>query len=214
MARFNQRLGLNRYAADELYRRSLTALSKRDYDRAVSLINEAIEELPRNPVYLATRGLIHLEEAEYDEAEVDFRAALGFNRAEMLANYGMGMVSYRRREFDDALRFFQAAYFVNRARPETLLALGATHYVLGELVQASSFIGQANERFEKLNDKRKAESARWVRELAKHAALRVPSPQQALPLPERPPPNVGAPALPTGRPFPPRPDRPPSSTTE
>ncbi len=197
MPGFNQRFGLNRYAADEYYHRALSAMARRDYDRAIANLNDAIAELPRNPEYIAARGLVHLEEAEYDEAEADFAAALDIDKFEMLANYGLGFIALKRQEYPTAVKYLQAAYYIDQKRPETLYALGVAFYHSGDVVNATQFLGRANELFEKANDKRKSESARWLRELAKHVAkpARPASPslptsrQQALPLSDKAPPK-------------------------
>ncbi len=197
MPDFNQRFGLNRYAADESYHRALAAIARRDYDRAIAALNDAIAELPRNAEYIAARGLIHLEEAEYEEAEADFEAALRLNKFEMLANYGLGLIALKRQEYPSAVKYFQAAYYIDQNRPETLYALGVVSYQQGDVVNATQFMGKANALFEKANDKRKSESGRWLRELAKHVAKPVrpanpslpDSQQQALPLGDKTPPK-------------------------
>jgi hypothetical protein len=59
-------------------------------------------------------------------------------------------------------------------------------------VNAANFMARADARFEQLNDKRRAETQRWIKELGKHAARParpappappLPSPQARLPLP-------------------------------
>jgi tetratricopeptide (TPR) repeat protein len=188
MPSFNQRLGLTRYAADEAYRRALEAFAKRDYDRALMTLNEAIEALPNHPEYFAARGLIHLEEAEYDEAKADFETSLRLNKYEMLANYGLGAVAYKQKDYATAQKYFLAAYYIDQTRPETLYYLALTYYQQGDLANAANTMVRANEEFEKHNDKRKADSARWLRELSKHLAKpagNLPNTQQPrLPLGE------------------------------
>ena len=187
MPGFNQRFGLNRYAADEYYHRALAAIARRDYDRAIAALNDAIAELPRNAEYIAARGLVHLEEAEYDEAEADFVAALDIDKFEMLANYGLGIIALKRQEYHIAVKYLQSAYYIDQKRPETLYALGVAFYQSGDLVNATQFMGKANELFEKANDKRKSESARWLRELANHVAKPARPVSPALPTSQQQP---------------------------
>lgn len=192
MPSFGQRIGTTRFAADDAYRRALAALARRDFDQAHSLISEAIEALPTGSEYYATRGLIHLEEAEFDQAQADFEAALHAFGHEMLAHFGLGVVVFRRdKDYPRASEHFLAAYYGQPDRPETLFWLAVSYYYTGDVVNAANFMARADARFEQLNDKRRAETQRWIRELGKHAARAespapatpLPSPQARLPLP-------------------------------
>lgn len=167
MSFVNQRLGFTRYAADEAYRRALEAMAKSDYQAAFGLMNEAIAELPRNSEYLATRGLIHYEEAEWDEARADFEAALKLHRYEVLANYGLGMLALRENRPEAALPYLKTASYTQKGKPEVAFALAVAYARTGDLVNAVNTMGQAHAQFEKTNDKRKAESAKWLREFAR-----------------------------------------------
>jgi tetratricopeptide (TPR) repeat protein len=182
MATFNQRLGLNRYAADEAYRRALAAYQRRDFDRAIALLNEAIEAHARSPEYFAARGLVHFDEAEFELAEADYRQALALNRAELLANYGLGLLHLRRRELEAAKAHLTAAYYVDRERPETLFALGVLAHAQSDLAMSANWMGLAHAIFEKRGDKRKSETSRWLRELSRHVSRPVPE-TAPLPLP-------------------------------
>lgn len=190
MPTFGQRLGATRYAADDAYRRSLEALARRDFDRAHDLLTEAIEALPSGAEYFAARGLVHLEEAEFDQAQVDFEAALHAFAHEMLAHFGLGVVAFKRdKDYAAAAKHFLAASYVQPNRPETLFWLAVSTYYQGDVVQAANWLAQADARFEALHDKRHAETQRWIRELSKHAARSasapapLPGPQARLPLP-------------------------------
>jgi tetratricopeptide (TPR) repeat protein len=193
MRSFGQRLGTTRFAADDAYRRALEALARRDYDQAHDLVTEAIEALPTHAEYYAARGLIHLEEAEYDQAQADFEAALHLFAHEMLAHFGLGAVAFRRdKDYARAVQHFLAAHYDQPERPETLFWLAVSYYYAGDVVNAANFMARADARFEQLNDKRRAETQRWIKELGKHAARPakpapaaqpLPSPQARLPLP-------------------------------
>lgn len=180
MASFNQRFGVNRFAADEYYRRALIAFSRRDFDKAIANLNDAIEEVPRNPDYRSARGMVHLEEAEYDEAEVDFAEAVRLNKYDVLGNYGLGFVALKQKNYEKAKAHLMQAYYAQPKRPETIFSLAVACYYLGDLVNATNYMGQVHALFEAANDKRKSESARWLRELAKHVA-RPGKPAGALP---------------------------------
>jgi Tfp pilus assembly protein PilF len=170
VASFNQRFGVNRYAADEYYRRALIAFSRRDFDKAIANLNDAIEEVPRHPDYYAARGLVHLEEAEYDEAEADFAEAVRLNKYDVLGNYGLGFVALKKKNYETAKAYLLQAYYAQPKRPETLFSLAVACYYLGDLANAANYMGQVHAIFEAANDKRKADSTRWLKELSKHVA--------------------------------------------
>ena len=196
MPSFSQRLGVTRYAADDAYRRALDAFARREFDQAHDLLGEAIEALPTGSEYYAARGLLHLEEAEYPEAQADFEAALHHFPHEMLAHFGLGVIAFRKdKDYARAVSHLQSAYYIQPDRAETLFWLALSYYQLGDLVNAANFLAQADSRFEQLGDKRRAETQRWIKELSRHAARPVaqpaapspalpPTPQAKLPLPD------------------------------
>lgn len=192
MPTFGQRFGVSRFEADEAYRQALEAMVHRAYDQAYDWFNRAIEALPTGSEYHAGRGLTHLEEAEYALAQADFEEALRLYSHEMLAHFGLGIVAFRHhKDYARAVQHFLSAYYIEPERPETLYWLAMSYYQQGDLVNAANFLARADARFEQLNDKRRAETQRWIKELGKHAARPVakpaaaplPSPQTRLPLP-------------------------------
>lgn len=168
MPRLNQRLGLTRYEADEAYKQALDFYKKGDYDNALQQLSAAIEALPNSSEYYAARGLIYIEDAEYEQAEDDFTEALRLFAYEMLAHYGRGVIAYRRKQWDEALAHFTKAYHAGTDRPETLYYLALTHYQRGEYASATQYMGLAHDLFDKANDKRKADSLKWLKELSKY----------------------------------------------
>jgi hypothetical protein len=60
-----------------------------------------------------------------------------------------------------------------------------SYYQQGDLVNAANFLARADARFEQLNDKRRADTQRWIKELGKHTARLAPKPA-ASPLPAPP----------------------------
>jgi tetratricopeptide (TPR) repeat protein len=167
MARLNQRLGLTRYEADEHYRLALDAYRKGRYDVAINHLNDAIAALPTRSEYFAARGFIYLEDDVKDKAQDDFQQALKLYRYEMLAHYGRGIIAYNDKNWDEALAHFTDAHYVDPKRPETLYYLALAHHRKGNQDAALRFMGEALATFEKANDRRKADAAKWVKELQK-----------------------------------------------
>jgi tetratricopeptide (TPR) repeat protein len=194
MARLTQRLGLTRYEADEYYKKALDAYHKNQLEEALVNVTEAISLLPRNSEYYAARGFFYLEDGVRDKAYDDFEAALRLHPYEMLAHYGRGIMAYNDRNWDEALAHFKDALIANPKRPETLYYLALTHHRRDNQEQALQYMEQALAAFEEVNDRRRADARRWVRELSrilerqqeeKLAAVRrplAPARQQQLPL--------------------------------
>ncbi|MDL1900938.1 tetratricopeptide repeat protein [Anaerolineae bacterium CFX9] len=174
MPSFNQRLGTSRYEADALYKEALDAYAKRDYDTAAERLRQAIELLPTRSEYHAALGLVLEQDGALDDAAEAFHEALRLFDYEMLAHYGLGMIAFRRRQYAEAIAHFQKAYFADQKRPETLYYLALSYYHHGDMVNAANYIALAHARFEELGDKRRADSARWVRELERSILKKTP----------------------------------------
>lgn len=184
MPRIDQRLGFTRFEADEYYKQALDSYRKGDYDMAIDAMKNAISALPNKAEYYAARGLMYLDDGVTQSALDDFDQALRLYPYEMLAHYGKGMVAFKNQEWDEALQHFTTAYYVDTQRPETLYYLALSYYHKRDFASAANLMKLANDRFEALNDKRKADSQRWLRELAKMAdktaALLKGAPDKAL----------------------------------
>ncbi len=169
MPRIDQRLGFTRYEADEYYKQALDAYRKGDFDNAVDAMTNAIAALPKKAEYYAARGLMYLDDAVNQKALADFDMALKLFPHELLAHYGRGILAYREQNWDEALEHFTAAYYADTERPETLYYLALTYYRQRDFASAANLMKLAHDRFEALNDKRKADAAKWLRELGKMA---------------------------------------------
>lgn len=164
----NQRLGLTRYEADEHYRLALEAYSKRkNLDAAILHMSDAIAMLPTKSEYYAARGYFYFEDGLYDKAQADFQQALKIYRFEMLAHYGRGMIAYKDKNWAEAVAHFTDAYRADPKRPETLYYLALAHHHNHDNRQALAFMAQAAAAFEGVDDRRKADAGRWVKEFQK-----------------------------------------------
>jgi tetratricopeptide (TPR) repeat protein len=170
MPRIDQRLGFTRYEADEYYRQALEAYRKGDFDTAVDSMKKAIAALPKKAEYYAARGMMYLEDGVTQSALDDFDQALRLFPHEMLAHYGRGIAAYKAGDWDEALQHFTAAYYADMQRPETLYYLALSYYHKRDFASAANLMKLANDRFEALDDKRKADSQKWLRELGRMAS--------------------------------------------
>lgn len=169
MPRIDQHLGFTRFEADQYYKQALEAYKKGDFDTAIDNMKNAIEALPRKAEYYAARGLMYLDDGVTQSALDDFEQALKIFPHEMLAHYGRGIIAFKDKQWDEALQHFTNAYYADQQRPETLYYLALTYFYKKDYPSAANLMKLANDRFEALNDKRKADSGKWLRELAKMA---------------------------------------------
>jgi tetratricopeptide (TPR) repeat protein len=165
-----QRLGLNRYEADELYKKALAAYEKRNLDEALLNLTDALALLPNNSEYYAARGFIYLEDGLDEEAQADFERALRLHPFEMLAHYGRGILAYRAKNWKEAQAHFTDAFRADPRRPETLYYVALVHHHKGENTIAYRVMQQAHNLFEAAGDRRKNDAARWLRTLEKLAS--------------------------------------------
>lgn len=167
MTKLPQRLGLTRYEADEYFQQALDAYKKGRYDTAISAINDALALLPGRAEYVATRGLIYLEDGVKDKALADFEQALRLYPFEMLAHYGRGVIAYRDRNWDEALAHFTDAYRADPNRPETLYYLALVYHRKGNNEGAKKLMEAAIERFPADDARRRGDAQKWVKEFEK-----------------------------------------------
>jgi Tfp pilus assembly protein PilF len=169
MPSITQRLGVQRYEADQIYKEALLAVQKHDRKTAITKLNEAIRLLPTNAEYWAARGLMYYEEGTDDLAKADFERALKSYKHEMLAHYGLGLIALRDDLPDQALKHLEEAFKLDPQRPETHFALALAHDKAGRHADAVTWMERAHDRFDALGDKRKNDASRWLATLRRKA---------------------------------------------
>jgi tetratricopeptide (TPR) repeat protein len=167
VSKLTQRLGLNRYDADTEYKLSIQYYLKRQLTEAILAVEKAINLLPNNAEYVATRGFYYLEDGAEKEAKRDFMAALELFAYEVLAHIGLGTLAYRNSKWDEALEHFVHAYHANPKRGETLYYMALCHHRKLRNKEALEWMTKALALMENANDKRKADAQKWVKQFEK-----------------------------------------------
>lgn len=162
MARLTERLGFNRFDADEYFRQALEAYRKGKVTQAQTLVGEAIALLPSHAEYVAARGLMYLEEQAHPEARADFELAARLDKNEMLAHYGLGVIAYREGHYEEALAHLSTAYKLNPRRPETLYFLAIIYHRQNNHAAALRLMQAALEVFP-ATDKRRSDAQKWLK---------------------------------------------------
>ncbi|MBI5666478.1 MAG: tetratricopeptide repeat protein [Chloroflexi bacterium] len=173
----NRRLGLNRYEADEYYRLALDAYRKNRLDDAILNMDEALALLPTKSEYLAARGFFYLEDGVIDKAQADFDAALKQHRYEMLAHYGRGIIAYREKKWAEAVAHFSEAFRSDPKRPETMYYLALAFHHNRDNDSARRWMEQAANAFAGVDERRRADAQRWLREFQKILDSKPPQPR-------------------------------------
>jgi beta-barrel assembly-enhancing protease len=169
MPSLTQRLGVQRYEADQEYKEALVAMQKRDRKAAIARLNEAIRLLPTNAEYWAARGLMYYEEGTDDLAKADFERALKAYKYEMLAHYGLGLIALRDDLPQNAITHLEDAFKLDPERPETMYALALAHDQANNATDALAWMQRAHDRFDALGDKRRNDAVRWLSTLRRKA---------------------------------------------
>lgn len=94
-------------SARKPYRKALDAFKKKQYDKSLKLVNEALQIEPRYADALALRGFLELNTANIAPAEQDFEQAIHFDPNDGTAYLGLSVAYNHEGRFDDAMRASQ-----------------------------------------------------------------------------------------------------------
>jgi tetratricopeptide (TPR) repeat protein len=106
------------------------ALAQSNRDKAIELLDEAMEQFPYSAGLRACRGLLRLADDDVYGARKDFEEALGDSPAAVVAKTGLGAIAYRVRRLPEARYWFKRAVAVQPASVEALANL-AWSYAVG-----------------------------------------------------------------------------------
>ena len=75
-------------------------LQKREFDRAILLLNKSLETNPRYAEAYETRGVVYSRREQYDQAIADFNKALEIDPSFAEAHFSRGRAYYFQKEYD------------------------------------------------------------------------------------------------------------------
>jgi tetratricopeptide (TPR) repeat protein len=130
-------------------------------EKAIRLMNEAIEKEPNEPELYLFLGALYEEMASYDEALATFRKGLERNEDSVRLRFRLGVVHDKMGQKDACIEAMKAVIAIDPKHAEALNYLGYTYAELGiHLDEAENLVKRA--LIEKPNDGYITDSLGWV----------------------------------------------------
>ena len=104
-------------ALNQMLQQASAARQAGDFQKAVSIMQEATQQDPSQDVLWVSLGLSHLGAKQYPEAIEAFKKAVGLNRESHEYHNLLGTAYLRRRQMDDAVGEFKTAAELNDKNP-------------------------------------------------------------------------------------------------
>jgi tetratricopeptide (TPR) repeat protein len=103
-------------------------LDHESFQVGIDMIDAGMQRIHDNPSLYISRGLLHAQLAQYDEAEADFHAAERLDSAQSLSSYALDLAELEKNHPDKALSEVRAQL---KAHPDSPLH----HYLLAKLLE-------------------------------------------------------------------------------
>ncbi len=129
--------------AQRYLERALDFYHKKEFDLALSDLEEAILIERRNAELYATRALIHILMGAMDEGLADVKTALKIDPSQWVAAYAAAIHAYLTQAYDQALANLNYAQHYAPLRPEIFIYRAASYYQLGDKASAAREIDSA-----------------------------------------------------------------------
>jgi Flp pilus assembly protein TadD len=100
-------------ALNQMLQQASAARQAGDFQKAVSIMQEATQQDPSQDVLWVSLGLSHLGAKQYPEAIEAFKKAVGLNQESHEYHNLLGTAYLRRRQMDDAVGEFKTAAELN-----------------------------------------------------------------------------------------------------
>jgi len=104
--------------ADASIKQAATAMDRKDYARALALLQPALQSRPNDPLVLNLKGAILTKTKDYDGALASYEAALKSTPGFFAARYNIGALMALRQEWAPAIAYYKELL---RAQPNNEL---------------------------------------------------------------------------------------------
>jgi len=93
--------------ADASLKQAATAMDRKDYARALVLLQPAVQSRPNDPLVLNLKGAILTKTKDYDGALACYEAALKSSPGFFAARYNIGALMALRQQWDPAIAYYK-----------------------------------------------------------------------------------------------------------
>jgi tetratricopeptide (TPR) repeat protein len=99
--------GAGALGADASLKQAATAMDRKDYARALILLQPALQSRPNDPLVLNLKGAILTKTKDYDGALACYEAALKSSPGFFAARYNIGALMALRQQWDPAIAYYK-----------------------------------------------------------------------------------------------------------
>lgn len=119
-------------AADQLYKRTISAYNAGMVDEALELANQAIASSPKEPKLYLARGYIHQYERRHQKAVDDFSKAIKLDPDSTEAWQRRGEEHFKLAQFKESVADFERVIQLQPQRTPYHWQLGISYYYIGQ----------------------------------------------------------------------------------
>jgi Tfp pilus assembly protein PilF len=94
--------------AAPMLRQAYQLLVKKDFDGALTIIDEAVKNNPKSFAALTLRGMIYSQKKEWTSADADFNTALAIDPNNIVVKFNLGEIKFVQKDYDTARARFAA----------------------------------------------------------------------------------------------------------
>lgn len=125
-------------AADQLYKRTISAYNAGMVDEALELVNQAIASSPKEPKLYLARGYIHQYERRHQKAVNDFSKAIQLDPNSIEAWQRRGEEQFKLAQFKESVADFERVIQLRPQRAPYHWQLGISYYYTGQHLKGMS----------------------------------------------------------------------------
>jgi len=85
-----------------MLKQAYAMLTKKDFDGALQLTDEAVKNNPKSFAALSLRGMIYSEKKQWTSAEADFNSALALDPTNLVVKFNLGEIRFVQKDYDTA----------------------------------------------------------------------------------------------------------------
>jgi len=124
-------------------RKAKTLINKGDYDKALEIYSQLIEENPADADAWCNLGLLYYHKGEIEEAEQAFLKCIEYDPEVLEAYFNLGRLYQSNREFEKALTYYKEVVTRNEEDGIAYYYMGQCAKAVGRIDDAVAFLDEA-----------------------------------------------------------------------